>query len=135
MSLNIIKKKEPKVSDAKVPCMRCKGRKKMYKVGSGYTRENTGGKKIDCPMCLGVGKIKPISTIMVTDKDLFIDYLSMPDEDSTKEHKDAYKKTFVEALNKATEDVTRKTDTPKTKTELKSKGGSNAKKESRTRKA
>lgn len=41
-------------------CMRCSGRKKMYKVGGGYTHTNNGGKFVDCPMCLGEGKIKTL---------------------------------------------------------------------------
>jgi len=39
--------------------MRCRGRKKMYKVRSIYSHTNTGGVEVDCPMCLGVGKIEP----------------------------------------------------------------------------
>jgi hypothetical protein len=31
----------------------------MYKVRSIYSHTNTGGVEVDCPMCLGVGKIKP----------------------------------------------------------------------------
>lgn len=50
--------------DEKV-CMRCRGRKKIYRVmGNCYTLENTGGILVDCPMCLGEGKIKTVETVM-----------------------------------------------------------------------
>lgn len=39
----------------KVRCVRCKGRKKMYKVQGVYSNINTGGKEVDCPMCMGAG--------------------------------------------------------------------------------
>jgi hypothetical protein len=38
-----------------IRCVRCKGRKKLYKVNGGYTYTNTGGVQMDCPMCLGKG--------------------------------------------------------------------------------
>jgi len=38
-------------------CFRCAGRKKLYKSGSGYSKQNTGGVLVDCPLCLGKGKI------------------------------------------------------------------------------
>jgi hypothetical protein len=41
-------------------CVRCRGRKKVFKINSVYSIENTGGKEIDCPMCLGTGYNKPI---------------------------------------------------------------------------
>lgn len=44
----------------KMICMRCNGRKQMYRFGSGYTHSNNGGRLVDCPMCLGEGKIKTI---------------------------------------------------------------------------
>ena len=36
-------------------CVRCSGKKKIYKVGSGYSLTNSGGAKVDCPLCLGTG--------------------------------------------------------------------------------
>lgn len=38
-------------------CMRCDGRKKMYVMNGGYTHTNMGGPYVDCPLCLGIGKI------------------------------------------------------------------------------
>jgi hypothetical protein len=49
-------------------CMRCNGRKKMYKVRSIYTHANTGGLQVDCPMCLGEGKIKTIEKALMDSK-------------------------------------------------------------------
>lgn len=44
-------------------CMRCEGRKRIYKVGSVYSFTNTGGSLVDCPMCLAVGKVKKIESL------------------------------------------------------------------------
>lgn len=41
-----------------VRCVRCKGRKKMYKVQGAYSQTNTGGKEVDCPMCMGEGFVQ-----------------------------------------------------------------------------
>ena len=38
-------------------CIRCEGRKKMYLMNGGYTHANMGGIHVDCPLCLGKGKI------------------------------------------------------------------------------
>ena len=38
-------------------CIRCDGRKKMYTMNGGYTHANMGGVLVDCPLCLGIGKI------------------------------------------------------------------------------
>lgn len=38
-------------------CIRCKGRKKLYKTGGGWTFENTGGVLTSCPMCNEAGTI------------------------------------------------------------------------------
>ena len=43
------------MEENKVKCIRCKGRKKMYKVQGAYSHTNTGGKEVDCPMCMGEG--------------------------------------------------------------------------------
>lgn len=53
------------MAEIKVRCMRCKGRKKMYKMGSGYSLVNTGGVIVDCPMCLGQGTILPVNSTEV----------------------------------------------------------------------
>ena len=57
------KKHKPLEADERV-CFRCKGSKKMYKHGSGYTHANVGGKLVDCPMCNGDGKIKKLDAIV-----------------------------------------------------------------------
>lgn len=44
----------------KVRCVRCHGRKKIYKVGSGYTLAEMGGVKVDCPLCNAEGWIEPL---------------------------------------------------------------------------
>lgn len=41
-------------------CMRCKGRKKIYKVAGAYSYVDTGGVEITCPLCLGAGEIKTL---------------------------------------------------------------------------
>lgn len=43
-----------------IKCVRCEGRKKIFKVNSGYSHVNTGGIEIQCPMCLGNGEIKTL---------------------------------------------------------------------------
>jgi len=43
-----------------IRCIRCKGRKKIYKINNGYSYINTGGVQIECPMCLGNGVIKSL---------------------------------------------------------------------------
>jgi len=45
-------------------CPRCSGLKKMYKVGDGWSSVNFGGVKADCPLCVGVGKIKSLETAL-----------------------------------------------------------------------
>ena len=47
-------------------CLRCAGRKKMYKVGNAtcYSHTNTGGVLVDCPLCLGKGTIGHANTIV-----------------------------------------------------------------------
>lgn len=43
-----------------IRCPRCSGRKRMYKMRSIYSHTNSGGVEVECPLCLGVGKIKPM---------------------------------------------------------------------------
>lgn len=49
-------------------CIRCKGRKKMYKVGGAYSFTNTGGVEVKCPMCLGEGSIKKLEKAVSDNK-------------------------------------------------------------------
>lgn len=44
-----------------IRCVRCKGRKKLFKVGQVYSYTNTGGVEINCPMCLGEGLTASLS--------------------------------------------------------------------------
>ena len=41
-------------------CVRCRGMKKLYKVGPVYCTTNTGGILVVCPMCNGEGSIKAL---------------------------------------------------------------------------
>ena len=41
-------------------CIRCRGRKKLYKVRGAWSFDNSGGTLTDCPMCLGKGVIDQI---------------------------------------------------------------------------
>lgn len=43
------------MQNSKTKCVRCKGRKKIFKVGTAYSYTNTGGVQVDCPLCLGTG--------------------------------------------------------------------------------
>lgn len=45
---------------AMIRCVRCKGRKKVFKINRIYSYTNTGGVEIQCPMCLGNGSIKSL---------------------------------------------------------------------------
>lgn len=49
-----------KFKDDEKKCCRCRGRKKMYEIGGGYTASNFGGKQVDCPLCLGTGLMKSL---------------------------------------------------------------------------
>jgi hypothetical protein len=44
-----------------IKCVRCNGRKKLFKVNSGYSYTNTGGIEVECPMCMGTGTTKSLS--------------------------------------------------------------------------
>lgn len=44
-------------------CIRCDGRKKMYLFNGGYTHCNMGGVQVDCPLCLGKGKIPVLEEV------------------------------------------------------------------------
>lgn len=41
-------------------CMRCHGRKKVYKIMGGYSHANSGGVEVNCPMCIGKGTHKKL---------------------------------------------------------------------------
>jgi hypothetical protein len=56
-------------NEKKVRCIRCQGRKKLYQISSGYSYINTGGKEVDCPMCLGEGIIKTLESTIKDIKD------------------------------------------------------------------
>ena len=43
-----------------IRCVRCKGRKKLFKINGIYSYTNTGGVEIQCPMCLGTGSTKSL---------------------------------------------------------------------------
>jgi hypothetical protein len=46
------------MSDLQRRCPRCRGQKSIFKIGrSGYTLENFGGEKVDCPSCAGKGYV------------------------------------------------------------------------------
>jgi phage FluMu protein Com len=47
-----------------IRCVRCKGRKKIFKMNGGYTYVNMGGVQVDCPMCLGTGQTKSITEVL-----------------------------------------------------------------------
>jgi len=51
----------------KINCMRCKGRKILYKVGGAYSFLDTGGILVNCPMCSGEGKIKSLENALSDD--------------------------------------------------------------------
>lgn len=38
-------------------CFMCKKRKSVYKLGSGWTLEDTGSKPVVCPVCEGKGEL------------------------------------------------------------------------------
>lgn len=50
-------------------CVRCKGRKKLFKLNSIYSYTNMGGVEVECPMCLGSGYNKPIAEAINEVKD------------------------------------------------------------------
>lgn len=60
------------MKDNMIRCMRCLGRKKLYKVNSVYSLENTGGTIVNCPLCLGEGMIKTVKDAIQDAKKLLI---------------------------------------------------------------
>lgn len=51
----------------KIPCFRCSGQKKMYKIHSAYSLICTGGIEVNCPMCNGEGKVVKLEDISLND--------------------------------------------------------------------
>jgi hypothetical protein len=59
------------MSSIKKRCFRCNGQKKLFKISSGYSKVDTGGNEVDCPLCNGDGIIimpKNVSEIKVEEK-------------------------------------------------------------------
>jgi len=52
--------KRPPLKDDERLCIRCRGRKKLYKGMGGFCFDNMGGTLSTCPMCLGEGKISKV---------------------------------------------------------------------------
>ena len=48
------------MENTKIRCVRCKGRKKMFKMNNGYTHTNMGAPEVECPLCLGKGFTLPL---------------------------------------------------------------------------
>ena len=64
-------------------CMRCDGRKKMYVMNGGYTHANMGGPQVDCPLCLGIGKIPVLEDAQEEVKNEIINVKDKKEKDST----------------------------------------------------
>jgi len=58
-----------KVPEGMKKCMRCSGRKKLYKTCGGWSYTDSGGKLEDCPMCRGGGLVKTLDQIEKDFKD------------------------------------------------------------------
>lgn len=69
-----------------INCFRCCGRKKLYKKGSGYMLCDSGGVLVDCPLCLGVGKIKELEHSFAEVKET-VENLIKETEKETKKNK------------------------------------------------
>jgi|SRR5712675_1336635 len=50
-------RKGSEVKEGKRRCIRCRGRKKLYKTNGAWSFENSGGTLTDCILCLGTGLI------------------------------------------------------------------------------
>jgi len=48
------------IKGSEIRCIRCKGRKKIFKTGNAYSYTNTGGIEVKCPLCLGEGVTKSL---------------------------------------------------------------------------
>lgn len=57
---------EKKLDEEKLRrCIRCNGRRNVYKVGNNcYSLIDTGGVKMNCPLCNGTGSIPTQETLM-----------------------------------------------------------------------
>jgi hypothetical protein len=61
-------RKGSEVKEGKRRCIRCRGRKKLYKIKGGWSLENSGGTLTDCPLCLGVGLIDKAPFAIIEEK-------------------------------------------------------------------
>lgn len=50
-------------------CMRCRGRKKLFRLGTTnvYSFTDSGGVLVTCPMCQGNGTVKTLQAAMLDD--------------------------------------------------------------------
>jgi hypothetical protein len=58
------------MENGKQVCFRCDGRKKIFKIGGGYSHIDMGGQQVDCPMCLGCGSIKTLEAALEEKEEL-----------------------------------------------------------------
>jgi hypothetical protein len=59
------------MTDLTKRCPRCRGQKSVYRIGrSGYSLENFGGEKTDCPSCKGQGFIQIPDFVQEAKKEL-----------------------------------------------------------------
>ena len=61
-------RKGSEVKEGKRRCIRCRGRKKLYKIKGGWSLENSGGTLSDCPLCLGAGLIDKVPSAIIEEK-------------------------------------------------------------------
>ena len=45
-------------------CIRCDGQKNIYKIGGAYSKKDTGGIEVECPLCQGEGWTKPLAEMV-----------------------------------------------------------------------
>jgi len=57
------------MESTKIRCVRCKGRRKLFKMNSVYSYTNTGGVQVECPLCLGTGYTKPLEEAIAEAKE------------------------------------------------------------------
>lgn len=82
----------------KVKCVRCHGRKKIFKFGAGYTFEDNGGVKVDCPLCMGEGMIEPLTCEEEAIKEIYSPVIEMT-EKMTDDQFEKIKSAASEILN------------------------------------
>lgn len=74
-------------------CIRCGGRKELYKVNGAYSHLDTGGEKVKCPLCMGTGRMKimaPVASVIEEEKliDEVIEKIEIVKSKSTKKKKE-----------------------------------------------